>query len=84
MAQAAQGKLDEPLVHYAKAMAAAPKLDTSIALHYYLSMNYAHAGRLAEAAASAQRAANLARAAGNQDLTRQLEANIEILRRQVK
>jgi len=77
-ALAALGQIDEPLRHYTKAVALQPKIDTSAALHQLLAVNYARAGRLAEAVSSASRALAIARAAGKTDLARRIEAQIQL------
>ncbi len=78
LALAALGQIDEPLRHYAKAVALQPKIDTSVTLHQLLAVNYSRAGRFAEAVSSATRALSLARAAGKTDLARRIQAQIRL------
>jgi len=61
-----QGNLDDTLKHYSAAVRAQPRIDTSAVLHDNLGVAYAKAGRFREALSSAQRALQLAQAAGNQ------------------
>jgi len=68
MALAAQGKITEPLEHYAIVKAQQPELDTSSALHLMLAVNYGNAGQTREALASAQKALQLARQFGPTNL----------------
>jgi tetratricopeptide (TPR) repeat protein len=81
VALAAQGRIDEPVRHYTKAVRLNPRVDTSAALHEVLAMNYADAGRFRDAVAEAQRALELARAAGNQALARQIERQVALYKR---
>ena len=77
---AAQGKIDEPLAHYSKAVALRPAIDKSPVLHDILAVNYAKAGRFREAIVSAQKALNLARTAGDNQLAQEIEQRIELYR----
>jgi tetratricopeptide (TPR) repeat protein len=77
-AMAALGKLDEAIQHYSKAIQLKPEIDTSVRLHDLLAMNYARAGRFQEAVQSARKAADLARAAGQEALAQQIERRIEL------
>ncbi len=76
-AHAAQGKNDEALRHYSKAVSLKPDLAKNPVLHNLLAVSYAKAGQFSKAITFAERALNLARAAGNQQLARQIEARIE-------
>ena len=78
MVLAARGKIDETLAHYTEAVRIDPKLDRSPTLHNLLAMNYANAGRFQEAIVSARKAISLARAAGAEDLAREIEAQVEL------
>jgi tetratricopeptide (TPR) repeat protein len=80
MAMADQQDLDGSLKHYSKAVQLMPQIDTSPRLHELLSTNYARAGRFQEAVQSAQKAADLARAAGQETLAQQIERRIELYR----
>ena len=77
-AMAALGKLDEAIQNYTKAIRIKPEIDTSARLHDLLGMNYAKAGRFQEALQSARKAADLARAAGQETLAQQIERRIEL------
>jgi tetratricopeptide (TPR) repeat protein len=77
-AMAALGKLDEAIRHYSKAIQLKPEIDTSVRLHDLLGMNYAKAGRFQQAVQSARKAADLARAAGDEALARQIERRVEL------
>jgi tetratricopeptide (TPR) repeat protein len=75
---AAQGKIDEPVEHYSKAVSLNPDVDRSALLHDILGMNYARAGRFREAFFSAQKALKLARAVGDTQLAAEIEQRIEL------
>jgi tetratricopeptide (TPR) repeat protein len=75
---AALGKLDEAIRYYSKAVQLKPEIDTSPRLHNLLSMNYAKTGQYQKAVLSAQKAADLARAAGQEMLAQQIERRIEL------
>jgi tetratricopeptide (TPR) repeat protein len=77
-AMAALGKLDEAIRYYSKAVQLKPEIDTSPRLHNLLSMNYAKTGQYQKAVLSAQKAADLARAAGQEMLAQQIERRIEL------
>jgi len=77
-ALAAQGKLDEAIQNYTKAIQIKPEIDTSPRLHDLLSMNYAKTGQYQKAVLSAQKAVDLARAAGQETLAQQIEQRIEL------
>jgi tetratricopeptide (TPR) repeat protein len=79
-ALAAQGKIDDPLAHYSKAISLRPAIDKSPVLHDILAVNYAKAGRFREAIVSAQKALNLARTAGDNQLAQEIEQRIELYR----
>jgi Flp pilus assembly protein TadD len=76
--QAAEGKIDQALKHYSKAISLKASIDTSPTLHDILAANYAKAGRFREAISSAQKALNLARAAGDSQLTGEIEQRLEL------
>ena len=79
---AAQGKNDEALRHYSKAVSLKPELGKSPVLHDLLAASYAKVGQFSKAVISAEKALNLARAAGNQQLARQIEGRIEFYQQQ--
>ena len=80
MALAAQRRLEEAVRHYSIAVRLKPDVDTSPALHQLLGANYAQRGQFDEAAKSAQKALDLARAAGKEDLARKIEAQLDSYR----
>ncbi len=80
IAMADQQDLAGSLKHYAAAVQLMPKIDTSARLHDLLSINYARTGRFQEAIQSARKAADLARAAGQETLAQQIERRIELYR----
>jgi len=80
MAMADQQDLAGSLKHYAAAVQLKPEIDTSPRLHDLLGINYARAGRFQEAIQSARKAADLARAAGQETLAQQIEQRIELYR----
>jgi len=78
MMLADQQDLDGSLKHYAAALQLKPNIDTSPRLHDLLSMNYAKTGQYQKAVLSAQKAVDLARAAGQETLAQQIEQRIEL------
>jgi Flp pilus assembly protein TadD len=77
MALARQAKTDEAIKHLLKAVRLAPN-DFNALLH--LGASYAQIGRFSEAISYTERAYNLARAAGDQALARQIQQRLEIYR----
>jgi len=75
---AGAGEITETLAHYSKAVSLDPAIDKSPDLHDCLAINYASAGRFREAVSSAEKAFNLARAAGKEDLAQQIKERIEL------
>lgn len=75
---AIQGKTDQTVKHYTEAVRIAPSIDRSRTLHDLLGMNYAKVGQFQKAILSAQKALELARAAGEEDQAREIEARIEL------
>jgi tetratricopeptide (TPR) repeat protein len=82
IALAAQGKPDEALRYYSKAVSLKPELAKNPDLHDLLAASYAKAGRFREAIISAEKALNLAHAAGNQQLAEQIRQRIEYYQHQ--
>jgi tetratricopeptide (TPR) repeat protein len=78
MALAAHGELDEAIDHYSEAVIKQPEIDTSATLHDLLGISYSRIGRFNEAISSAEKAAKLARAAGNEQLAKDIEDRIEL------
>jgi tetratricopeptide (TPR) repeat protein len=78
MVLAVQGKIDETVKHYTEAVRIQPDIDTSPTLHDFMAANYAKAGRFREAVLSAEKALDLARATGKEDLAREIQKRIEL------
>jgi len=78
LAMADQGKFDQALEHYSKAIRLKPGVDTSPTLHYLLAMNYGRARQFRQALLSAQKALDLAHAAGDQKLTQKIKKWLDI------
>jgi tetratricopeptide (TPR) repeat protein len=81
-ALAAQGKNDEAIRQYSIAVSLEPGLAKSPVLHDLLAASYAKAGQFSKAVIYAERALNLARAAGNQQLAEQIRQRIEYYQQQ--
>ena len=81
-ALAAQGKNDEAIRQYSIAVSLEPGLAKSPVLHDLLAASYAKAGQFSKAIIYAERALNLARAAGNQQLAEQIRQRIEYYQQQ--
>ncbi|MBE7504107.1 MAG: tetratricopeptide repeat protein [Verrucomicrobiales bacterium] len=77
LALVAQGNVTEAVHHLNRAKALRPAIDTSVVLHELLAENQARAGRLDEAIRSAQRALELAQAAGKDDLASRVRARLQ-------
>ncbi len=73
-----QGKIDETLRHYSKAVRLNPGVDTSPMLHQLLAMKYAEARRFREAILAAEKALKLARATGDKKLAQKIREWIEL------
>jgi tetratricopeptide (TPR) repeat protein len=78
LAMAEQRDLDQALVHYSKAVRLKPGVDTSPTLHYLLAMNYGEARQFRQAALFAQKAFDLARAAGDRKLAQEIQKWLDI------
>ena len=72
-----QGFTEDTVKHYAKAVALQPAIDSSVNLHSLLAANYAKSGRFEEAVHSAERALQLALAAGKDDAARELTERLK-------
>ena len=79
---AAEGKSDNALSHYGKAVSLKPDVDKSPILHELLAESYAKAGQFRQAILSAEKALNLADAAGNQQRAQQIRQRIEFYEQQ--
>jgi len=82
VALAAEGKTDDALRHYSKAISIEPALDKSPILHHFLAIRYANEGQLRKAILSAEKALNLALAAGDQQLALQIKEQLEFYQQQ--
>lgn len=82
VALAAEGNIDNALRHYAKAVSIKPTLDKSPIIHHLLAIKYANEGQLQKAILSAEKALNLALAAGDQQLAQQIKERLEFYQQQ--
>ncbi|MBN1806132.1 MAG: tetratricopeptide repeat protein [Sedimentisphaerales bacterium] len=73
LALADQGKCDRALEHYSKAMQLNPNVDTSAILNYLLAKYHAEKHRFQQAVSFEEKALDLARAAGDSKLTKEIE-----------
>ena len=73
-----QRELDQALRHYFKAVRLKPSVDISPTLHYLLAMNYGQARQFRQAALSAQKALDLARAAGDKKFAQEIKKWLDI------
>jgi tetratricopeptide (TPR) repeat protein len=76
LALAAEGNSVDALSHYSKAISLQPDIDISPLLHHLLAESYAKAGQFRKAILSAEKALNLAQAAGQQRLAQQISERI--------
>jgi tetratricopeptide (TPR) repeat protein len=77
LALALQGETEESMRQYREAIALKPGIDTSITLHEALSVSYAKNGRTKEAIRSAERALEIAKASGKQELAARVQGRLE-------
>jgi Flp pilus assembly protein TadD len=82
VALAAEGKTDDALKHYSKAISIKPALDKSPTVHNFLAIKYANEGQLRKAILSAEKALKLALAAGDQQLALQIKERLEFYQQQ--
>jgi len=73
-----QRELEQALMHYSEAVRIRPDIDISPLMHYLLAMNYGEAHQFNEAALSAQKALDLARAAGDEQFMQEIEKWLKI------
>ncbi len=78
LALADQGKFDETLEHYYKAMQLKPGVDTSATLNYLLAKHHAEAHRFREAVLFEEKAFRLAEAAGDTKLAQEIKKWLDI------
>jgi tetratricopeptide (TPR) repeat protein len=82
LALAEQRDLDQALKHYSEAVRLKPGVDTSPMLHYLLAMNYGEARQFRQASLFAQKALDLAHAAGDQKLAQEIKKWLELFKQQ--
>jgi tetratricopeptide (TPR) repeat protein len=73
-----QRELDQALVHYSEAVRIRPDIDISPVLHYMLAMNYGEKRQFRQAVLSAQKALDLAHAAGDEKFMYEIEKWLKI------
>ena len=78
LALADQGKFDQTLKHYSKAIQLNPGVDTSATLNYLLGKHYAEARRFREAVVFEEKAFRLAQAAGDVKFTQEIKKWLDI------
>ena len=78
LAMADQGKFDQTLEHYSKAIQLNPSVDTSATLHYLLAKHYAEARRFHEAVLFEKKAFRLAQAAGDVKFAQEIKKWLDI------
>jgi tetratricopeptide (TPR) repeat protein len=70
---AAEGKSQEALSHYSKALSLKPDVDISPILHFLLAQNYAKARQFKKAIGCGEKALNLARTTGDMEFASQIQ-----------
>jgi len=80
LALAQRKQSDRAIGHYSKAVSLKPDVDTSPLLHHLLARHYAEGRRFREAVLSEEKALELARAAGYQQLEKEIEKYLETYR----
>jgi tetratricopeptide (TPR) repeat protein len=78
MVLADRRELSRALEHYSKAVQLKPSVDISPTLHYLLAMNYGQARQFRQAALSAQKALDFARAAGDKKFEQEIKKWLDI------
>ena len=78
LALADQGKFDQTLEHYSKAVRLNPGVDTSATLNFLLARHYAEARRFREAVSFEEKALTLANAAGDVKLAQEIKKWLDI------
>jgi tetratricopeptide (TPR) repeat protein len=76
LVQAEQGRIEEALVSYDKAVKTSPTVDSSVALHHVFATSLAQKRRFQEAIQHEERALALARSQGDQESARRIEATL--------
>jgi tetratricopeptide (TPR) repeat protein len=71
-----QGNIEETVLHYEKALALRPEIDSSVVLHELMAEAHAKSGRSGDAVRSAEHALKLARAAGKEEAIQRIEARL--------
>jgi tetratricopeptide (TPR) repeat protein len=80
---AAEGKNEEALTHYSKALSLRPDVDISPMLHFLLAQNYMEARQFKRTIECADKALSLARSAGDMELAGQIQGLIRFCEQQV-
>jgi tetratricopeptide (TPR) repeat protein len=78
LALADQGKFDQTLKHYSKAIQLNPNVDTSPTLNYLLGKHYAEARRFREAVVFEEKAFRLAQATGDIKFAQKIKKRLDI------
>jgi tetratricopeptide (TPR) repeat protein len=73
---AAQGNINDTIKHYSRAVSFKTDIDKSPVLHDLIAVNYAKAGYFREAVLSAEKALNLALAAGKKRLADEIKQRL--------
>jgi len=84
VALADRGKLCDALHHYSRAIELKPEVDTSAILHHLLATGYRRTRQFDQALHHEERAYELARAAGDLTLAREIEKRVTLYRRIVQ
>jgi tetratricopeptide (TPR) repeat protein/hemin uptake protein HemP len=78
LAMADQGKFNQTIEHYSKAIQLNPSVDTSATLNYLLGKHYAEARRFREAVSFEEKAFKLANAVGDVKFTKEIKKCLDI------
>jgi tetratricopeptide (TPR) repeat protein len=76
LVQAEQGRIEEALVSYGKAVKTSPAVDSSVALHHVFAASLAQKRRFQEAIQHEERALALARSQGDQESAQKIESSL--------
>jgi tetratricopeptide (TPR) repeat protein len=75
---AQQRQTDQAITHYSKAVSLKPEVDTSPLLNHFLATHYAEARRFTKAVLFEEKALELARAAGYQQLAQEIKKRLDV------
>ncbi|MCP4612867.1 MAG: tetratricopeptide repeat protein [Planctomycetes bacterium] len=81
LALADQGKFEQTIRHYSKAIQLNPGVDTSATLNYLLGKHYGEARRFREAVVFEEKAFRLAQAVGDEKFTQEIKKWLDIYKR---